>query len=520
MIKSARIFPGFKNFWNRWARSGNLKGILGKALSSPFILVFLLPFYFYSAVAYQYPIGYAGLYSLMADLLAQNHFLLPGQVPYYAGGQMPFAYPPLGFYVMGFAENVLRIPLFTYLRFAPPLFTFLALIPAYFFLRAFTKSGLQANITVFLFALSQVIFVFDVQASGAVRGLAYLWTLWGLYFSWKAFGSHKKRDIGLAALFTALSVLTHQGFALFLALTIAFFAAWNYKKKGSIAIGVAILFLAVVFSSPWWVLVLQRYSLTVFIHAFLSHGNMNFLSTIRNWNLINLVVPLYAVFQGMLVLFFLFVYGMIFAIRRKFFMPLAWFGVIYLLTVENERLLVILAALIAAEFLIRSIDLFKAKHAVLTILVIVTAIIVNAISPVEIIIATKPDVSSSIIEMGDWFQSPQATRGSYIILTSNGNIAEWTPYFIQESSLIGPWGTEWLGTYDQALSDYFAMVSCTENGSWDCVSRLLAAENLHPDYVILSKSEAGYPNFRAALSGSGAWSPVYSNQDFDVYTQG
>ncbi len=57
-------------------------------------------FLFYNAFRFSLPIAYAGMYTLMAEQIADGGFSLPMQVPYYGPGGIPFAYPPLALYVM------------------------------------------------------------------------------------------------------------------------------------------------------------------------------------------------------------------------------------------------------------------------------------------------------------------------------------------------------------------------------------------------------------------------------------
>jgi hypothetical protein len=58
---------------------------------------------FYPAISSPYPLGYGGLYALMAQRLPQNHFFPPAGVLFYCSGNVPFAYPPFGLYLAGLA---------------------------------------------------------------------------------------------------------------------------------------------------------------------------------------------------------------------------------------------------------------------------------------------------------------------------------------------------------------------------------------------------------------------------------
>ena len=61
-------------------------------LSCPLLLV--------NALSHPYPLGAAGLFTQMAQQIAAADFRLPLQSPYYGPGSIPFAYPPLGLYLL------------------------------------------------------------------------------------------------------------------------------------------------------------------------------------------------------------------------------------------------------------------------------------------------------------------------------------------------------------------------------------------------------------------------------------
>lgn len=87
--------------------------------------------YLLNPIRYAFPVGYAGLFSLMVETILDHGFALPWSVPYYGPGGIPFAYPPVGLYLAALAVGPLKIPLFTYLRFAPAILGLLALAAAF-----------------------------------------------------------------------------------------------------------------------------------------------------------------------------------------------------------------------------------------------------------------------------------------------------------------------------------------------------------------------------------------------------
>jgi len=82
------------------------------------------------------PWKFGGLYLEFARQIFQNYYLLPETIPHYTQGGLPFAYPPLPFYIESFFVFNLGLPEFLVVNFLPgPLefwgiaFTFQALRP-------------------------------------------------------------------------------------------------------------------------------------------------------------------------------------------------------------------------------------------------------------------------------------------------------------------------------------------------------------------------------------------------------
>jgi hypothetical protein len=65
------------------------------------LIVFTLALFVYFTYPFtnHYPMGYAGLYNEISDAILENSFFLPMRIPYYGPNGIPFAYPPLAFYL-------------------------------------------------------------------------------------------------------------------------------------------------------------------------------------------------------------------------------------------------------------------------------------------------------------------------------------------------------------------------------------------------------------------------------------
>ena len=83
-----------------------------------------------------YPSYATALFPHMAEVLIENGYRRPETVPFYTEGGIPFAYPPLMFYVMAVLID-LGIDPYQLIRLLPGIAITLALIPYFYLAREF-----------------------------------------------------------------------------------------------------------------------------------------------------------------------------------------------------------------------------------------------------------------------------------------------------------------------------------------------------------------------------------------------
>jgi len=81
-------------------------------------------------LTHPFPALGGGLFLAMAEAVAENGYALPARVPGYTPGGIPFAYPPLGFYLLAPLLDTGVSPL-ALARVLPGVFRIVALMPTY-----------------------------------------------------------------------------------------------------------------------------------------------------------------------------------------------------------------------------------------------------------------------------------------------------------------------------------------------------------------------------------------------------
>ncbi len=453
------------------------------------------PLLFFVAAKFNFPSGYAGLYALMAEVLGESGFKLPQTVPYYGPGGLPFAYPPVGIYLMAVFTQLFHMPAFIYLRFAPPVFLLISLIPLALLIFELTRSRIAAILGAVIVAGSQRIFVIQGTSGGVVRGLAFLFALWGIYYFYRAYCTQKVYDAALAGLFIGLAGLTHLGYAEFAVLfVVAVLLTSFFKKrvwKSAIIAGIIAVFIAF----PWISTMVHRYGWSVFLGAFQSHGNDSFLMFLREPQRVilwieNSLIPIYQVkfLWGMMLL------ALCFALFKAPVLPV-WFGLLLLFTSESDRYLITVGA-IAISWLFHVLYRYfntPEKPVATTWRSISFAAIILIIFYVDgwqtISRSNTPLISADSLKLAEFVQSSTSPSSRYLMITQPEE-AEWFPYLTRRVPVIASWGSEWTGTYAQHLGWVFEIANCQKQQSYECVNQILTQLPTQPDLLITHTNDS------------------------------
>ncbi len=489
------------------------------------ILLLSAPLYFYNALKWPMPMGFAGLYALFAEVLVHNQYRLLVDVPYYGPGGMPLVYPPLSIYLMALFTNQLRIASLDYLRFAPAIFAWLCLIPFYLFTKDFVGSSLKATVATLLFSCAPAIFIMNVYAGGAIRAPALLFTLFGLWLSYRSIEQGRSGLAFLAAVFFGLTALTHLGYVFFFALSLGVFTLLGPNFWQRIKLSAIIFFVGIFIASPWWITIGFHYGFGIFRNALASHESLDFLTRlIHPLSLGWLWQPVAFAFFNTPVLGGLVFSGFIWALLNKQWRLPLWFSATLLFTSEGWHWLVLIGAILAGVFLCDLASLVSSRisqtgirQAFLWSLIFLV-LVGNGLTSQSYITSGHPGISQDTIRLGAWFQSGTPAQTQYLYLSSIQDEAEWLPYFLRRTPALGFWGSEWLGTYDlQHRLTLVEVPNCLAAQSLECVDELISQNNLTVDYLILPAGSLPESIYRE-LQNSLHWQNVYNNSSYRVFS--
>ena len=227
------------------------------------------------ALQTNFPLNDGGLfYEMILDLQAAR-YALPDFATY-NNADIPFAYPPLAFYLAGLLADLFHIPLLDILRLLPPIISALA-IPAFYLLaKEVTDSKLQIVFGIFAFTLLPRVFAWHIMGGGITRSFGFIFALLTMTSAYRFYEGHEMRHLLACILLGALTVLTHPEATVHTAITALVFYLWKDRSLKGILLSLGIAAGILALTSPWWGLVVSRYGIDPFLASMTAAGQDSF----------------------------------------------------------------------------------------------------------------------------------------------------------------------------------------------------------------------------------------------------
>ncbi|MEW5940621.1 MAG: glycosyltransferase family 39 protein, partial [Chloroflexota bacterium] len=217
------------------------------------------------ALAADFPLNDGGLFFAMIRALQANGYALPAFASY-NGAQIPFAYPPLGFYLTGLLSDLARAGLLDVMRLLPAIVSALT-IPAFYRLARGFASPTAAALATLLFALTPRAFAWHIMGGGVTRALGFLFALLTLEAAHRLFTAPSRRLLFWTSICAALTIVTHPEAATQTAFAALLLYLFFDRSRAGLLRALAVALLALALTSPWWVTVLSRHGLDPFLAA-------------------------------------------------------------------------------------------------------------------------------------------------------------------------------------------------------------------------------------------------------------
>lgn len=451
-------------------------------------LLFGIIIRFYPALTNGFPLNDGGMFYTMIQDLKANGYTIP-QFTTYNDSDIPFAYPPLGFYIASLFGFLLGSDLTVFL-YLPALINTLSILAFYFFAKEILDSRITASLATIIYALSARAFVWQIMGGGITRAFGMLFLLLMLWQLIQLFKHYQHKHLILAILFGAGAVTSHPQTALHAALGGLFiFLFYGLNKRGFLSailvgLGVAVL------SSPWWLTVLSRHG----VEPFISAGQTSQRTIESYFSLFQFDGLGDYLFLPTLILALI---GMYLAIKQKNFFFITWILLAYLADPRGGDGISLLSfATLAGIGLLKTVEqinnnqfsspFINSKVHIALMFLILFLFIGGSIFDFQLV---NTSLKTGDLEMIEWVNTNVEDNKTFLLATGlefsmTDPLQEWFPALTNQHSKTTMQGLEW--TLSEKFFPYYEQLQAFQKcADVVCVNEWVTKNNVEYDYFII-----------------------------------
>src|SRR6185503_17313724 len=213
-----------------------------------------------------FAINDGGMFAVMVDDLKASHYVLPAFTTY-NHLNIPFAYPPIGFYLGRIAADLFGLSAPEALRWVPAFFAALS-VPAFYWLALrLLKDKYYAALSTFFFALMPRALSWFVMGGGLTRSPGQFFMLLTLAMVIRLYEENRRADIFWAGLFGGLAVMSHPEAAVHTAVSVIFLWIMLSRSRTAFIHSLFVGALVLLVSAPWWAAVIHYHGMGPLLNA-------------------------------------------------------------------------------------------------------------------------------------------------------------------------------------------------------------------------------------------------------------
>jgi hypothetical protein len=456
-------------------------------------LVRLLP-----VVLADFPLNDGGLFYRMTQELLSNGLRLPLMTSYNGGG-IPFAYPPLGFYLTAGLHLATGAPILELVRWLPAVFSILAIVPFYFLARRILSEPDTAAIAALAFALIPRSHEWMIMGGGLSRSPGMFFSLLCLLQAVHLLERATWKNALLVGVLFALATVSHLEMAWFTLVSLALL--WAFRGGSRVSLGKMAVAMAVAAASSsfWWLSVIANHGLGPLIEAILT-GNHTWTSGLT-------IVSNFTDEPSLGVFVVLGLLGAALCIaKREFLLPVWLFSMFFLdpraaatdAAVPLAMLVALAVTLVVLPSLVQPASSMS-KSGITAVSGRVKTVVVAALvcygAYAALLAQFLPWNSIPVLRSGEaeamrWIDDNLPPSCNFLVISGRNRwgsdpLSEWFPALTHAVSLATPQGKEWTGDLWETDERYRALQLCAQRGL-PCLEEWAAASTVHPDYVLLA----------------------------------
>jgi hypothetical protein len=465
----------------------------------------------------QFPINDGGLFYRMTEAIIKNGFRLPEYVQY-NGLSIPFAYPPLSFYIAGITSAVFGTKLIQFFLYLPAIVLIITLFAFFALANSLFESKLKAGLATLIFALLPRSITWLIMGGGVTRSFGQLFLILAVQNIYLLFKNRTKKYLWLSILFSSLVCLSHpEAVVHTIGVALLLWVLLGRDRKG-IILALEVAGGTILLTSVWWLPTINRFGIAPFVSAaqtglhsanalvyfLISFSEEPFLTIIAVLAIIGLAVNV---------------------VRREFLLPL-WYVLPFLIEPRNApnvsaipmALLastalqdLIFPALAQFESQIRKIEFQQSLQSRIEkgLFVYLGLCMLTGMYYYDLTI-TDRKVSPENQKAFQWVAENTPIDSRFLVLTGNTDLfadwtLEWFPVLTNRVSLTTIQGHEWLDgkNFSEHVNEIQLLQHCLANSTpLACVKT--QAEKLGSDYDYIYIAKKTDPeNYATIIRGDG-----------------
>ena len=472
-----------------------------------------------------FPLNDGGLFYVMAQDIVHSNFALPA-VSSYNAIQMPFAYPPLAFYIAAFLNTALHWNLLEIVQYFPAIMNTLTIAAFYPLARTILRSRLQAIFATFAFALLPRAFKWLIMGGGLTRSLGFFFAVIALQQAYLLYTTHQRRYLLPTIILASLTALSHPEIALYTACSIGVFFLFYWRTRegliNSMIAGAGVIIL----TAPWWLSVVSAHGLSPLLSAFQTGEYATYPNVfILLFTGLGFSEDVFLGFVGLL--------GIVKVIADgRWFLP-AWLVALFVIDPRGAPTyatipLALLIAIFIDEVMLAAIFKSGAASNRTSQLGkrIAFALLVSFLVSYGYVFASS--VPSDVLAMDEraamqWAAANTPDQSSFAVVTGSSAwasdlVAEWFPVLSHRQSLATVQGFEWFPNrqFFERRTRHEMLQACA-NQDVKCLITWAQQNGIALSYVYLSDLYAKESALQQSLASSPAYDLVYAGPGPKIY---
>lgn len=505
-----------------------------------------------------FPLNDGGLFYVMIRELQRAHYRLP-ELTGYNGGAIPFAYPPLGFYVAGILSEVTHIDLLTVMRVLPLVVSTTAVGAFYLFARSVLTARSAAVAAVIAYALIPEGYAWLIMGGGLTRSFGMLFMILTLHQFVHLYRRRTPRRLVAATAFAGLALLSHLEAAFVVAVSVAVVWMCVGRNRRGVTTTLLVALGSLALTAPWWGTVIARHGFGPFRAAALTGGHGLSAQIARPLIVLDLTgEPMFPLIMACALL------GLLVCWMQGRPFPIRWLVALVLLDPRAAPRyaalpLALLAGIAVAEVLVplvARLEAHRGRPAGAGGARWATGAQVSLAAGVWVVAlyyATMSSLVAGPVALGaitrdereafQWVAQHTAPSSAFLVVTGvdgghvpgaalgldrtrgwgNDGLSEWFPALAGRTSLATPQGHEWLAGFTRMEDQYYALQRCAgRDGA--CLDQWAAEWDREFSHVLVPAAPAATADdccwsVRQALRQDARYAIVYDGRGATVFAR-